>query len=471
MSSNQSKISLELQKLVALKSGRIIVDFVSPITPITVECVQGHQFSEFYRNLKTGSWCQECVDDSSFFSLERVEQILLEEGFDPKRSPVIPGNSTVRFDIGLYNENTLIVIDIDKETVFKDPIIQEKVINKVDLSLKTASIKIIRIDLEMLNDLDKLNHFMWSAITGRSRLCLSNPQNYLWLRNKTTYEESKEQIVTNPKILGPNSEITEGDAGPLPDIERGQFGVVGYIRVSTIDQALWGVSLSSQAEKIKQFAVAKGFTLAKIYADKGLSGRELKSRPALIRLLEDLKPRYYVTVLSLSRLARNNREASDVLFKVQEKKAYMMALDLDLDTRTPTGALMFNLLNSLSQFESDQIAERVTMNMQHLARQNKLRSRPPFGYDFVDKNSPYVTNPKEQEIIAFIAKLKRDDPQITCSQVASRLNNENLTTKKGCQFYHNTVKKIMIDNNIIDPEPIEHKILPRSLRGTLPNKQ
>jgi DNA invertase Pin-like site-specific DNA recombinase len=464
MSETTSKLQLELEKLVSSKNGKIITGFISPTVLVTVECNNNHQFSDYLRNIRTGSWCRECIDDTNFIAYERIYKILVDDGFDVRKNAPIPGIQGYTYNFGILDRGQWILIDADKEKIFKDLRLQEALIAKVQMTLNNLSCKVIRVDYEIANDLDKLGHFLWSSISDQKRLCLSTLSHYLWLHNKVVYQERQSEVPDNPNILGPNSEILEGNADPLPELELGKFAVLGYIRVSTMDQSLWGVSLLSQIEKIKQFAALKGFPLVRIYADKGLSGRDLKSRPAIVRLLDDLKPRYYVTVLSLSRLARNNRQASDILYKIREKKAFLMSLDYDLDTRTPTGELMFNLLNSLSQFESDQISERVTINMQYLSRQNKLRSRPPFGYDFVDKNQPFIRNEHEQAIIALIAKMKLEDPQITCTAIANDLNAKDLKTKRGNRFYHNTVRKIMVDNGILEETPIEERIKPRNQR-------
>ncbi|RLG08163.1 MAG: hypothetical protein DRN68_04195, partial [Thaumarchaeota archaeon] len=61
---------------------------------------------------------------------------------------------------------------------------------------------------------------------------------------------------------------------------------VGYVRVSTEEQAREGLSLDAQEEKIRAYCTAKGWRLVRIYRDEGFSGKDL-NRPALQEMLRD----------------------------------------------------------------------------------------------------------------------------------------------------------------------------------------
>ena len=62
----------------------------------------------------------------------------------------------------------------------------------------------------------------------------------------------------------------------------------GYVRVSTEEQAVNGVSIDAQKEILQAYAVVKGYTDFKIYTDEGFSGKNL-NRPDVQRLLEEWK--------------------------------------------------------------------------------------------------------------------------------------------------------------------------------------
>ena len=62
-----------------------------------------------------------------------------------------------------------------------------------------------------------------------------------------------------------------------------------YVRVSTEEQAQEGYSIRAQEDKLKSFAQIKDWSIYKIYMDEGISGKNIKERPAVCELLEDVK--------------------------------------------------------------------------------------------------------------------------------------------------------------------------------------
>jgi site-specific DNA recombinase len=153
--------------------------------------------------------------------------------------------------------------------------------------------------------------------------------------------------------------------------------VVGYIRVSTEDQAREGVSLAAQQTKIDAYCVVKDWTLVDIIRDEGASAKHLK-RPGVQRLLT-LVNASAVDVVMIYKLDRLTRSVVDLdkLMKVFERKGVaLVSLQESLDATTATGRLMMNLLASVSQWEREVIGERTRDAMQHLKTTGKRYSRP-----------------------------------------------------------------------------------------------
>ena len=61
---------------------------------------------------------------------------------------------------------------------------------------------------------------------------------------------------------------------------------IGYIRVSTDGQVTDGVSLDAQRERIGAWCLAKGYAIAEIFVDAGLSGGRSDNRPGLQSALD-----------------------------------------------------------------------------------------------------------------------------------------------------------------------------------------
>ncbi len=86
--------------------------------------------------------------------------------------------------------------------------------------------------------------------------------------------------------------------------------IVGYIRVSTEDQAREGVSLAAQQVKIHAYAVVKDWTLVELIRDEGVIAKSL-ARPGLQRLLH-LVDAHQVEAVIVYKLDRLTRSVSDL---------------------------------------------------------------------------------------------------------------------------------------------------------------
>ena len=153
--------------------------------------------------------------------------------------------------------------------------------------------------------------------------------------------------------------------------------VVGYIRVSTEDQAREGVSLAAQQAKLEAYAVVKDWTLVELIRDEGASAKSLK-RPGLERLLAlvDARQVDVVIVYKLDRLTRSVKDLNSLVERFDKKGVALVSLQESLDATTATGRLMMNLLASVSQWEREVIGERTKDAMQHLKAHGKVYSRP-----------------------------------------------------------------------------------------------
>ena len=70
-----------------------------------------------------------------------------------------------------------------------------------------------------------------------------------------------------------------------------------YVRVSTDEQAKEGYSIRAQIEKLKNFIQIKDWSFYKVYADEGISGKNIKDRPAINEMIADIKAGHVNNVL------------------------------------------------------------------------------------------------------------------------------------------------------------------------------
>lgn len=135
---------------------------------------------------------------------------------------------------------------------------------------------------------------------------------------------------------------------------------VGYVRVSTAEQADSGAGLAAQRATIEAEAARRGWTVAETYEDAAASGKSLSGRPALAEALAalDRGDAAGLVVAKLDRLSRSVGDAADLLDRAQRGGWALVACDLGVDTSTPAGEAMANVMATFAQLERRLIGQR-----------------------------------------------------------------------------------------------------------------
>jgi len=138
----------------------------------------------------------------------------------------------------------------------------------------------------------------------------------------------------------------------------GTMRVVGYVRVSTEEQAKSGLGIEAQIEKIRSYCKLYDLDLVDIVVDEGYSGKSL-NRPGLQRVLK--KPEDSIAdgivVAKLDRLTRSVADMGYLLNRFFQDKQ-LFSVSENVDTRTASGRLVLNVLISVAQWEREAIIER-----------------------------------------------------------------------------------------------------------------
>ena len=134
--------------------------------------------------------------------------------------------------------------------------------------------------------------------------------------------------------------------------------VIGYIRVSTVEQEDSGLSLEHQRSLIGSWCLQRGWNLLEIHEDTG-SAKSLK-RPGLATALQRLEAREAsgLVVTKLDRLSRSLIDFVNLMAKSQKEGWSLAALDLGVDTSTPAGEMLSNVLVAFAQYERKLIGLR-----------------------------------------------------------------------------------------------------------------
>jgi DNA invertase Pin-like site-specific DNA recombinase len=156
-----------------------------------------------------------------------------------------------------------------------------------------------------------------------------------------------------------------------------------YARVSTKHQVA-----DIQVKELCEVAARSGWEIVRIYRDEGISGSKTKDqRPALRELMQAVIRREFdmVAIWSIDRLARSTVDLIRIMLELQEKGVELYVHKQAIDTSTPSGRMMWQLLGVFAEFERAVIQERVRSGIEY-ARANGIRlGRPPINLQIKTK--------------------------------------------------------------------------------------
>jgi len=208
---------------------------------------------------------------------------------------------------------------------------------------------------------------------------------------------------------------------------------VGYIRVSTEEQARGGVSLDMQRTKIEAYAALEDMELLEIVADEGLSGCSIKRRPGVQKVLQMVRQRQVeaVVIFRLDRLARNTLECLDMSRLIDRAKVSLHSISEKLDTKSALGRFFFCLMASLAEMERGIISERIQAAMQRKRQKGEACSgNPPYGFQIL--NGMLIPEDQERGVIERIRSLRGE--KRTVHEIAAILNEEGMHNRQGRPF-------------------------------------
>jgi DNA invertase Pin-like site-specific DNA recombinase len=141
--------------------------------------------------------------------------------------------------------------------------------------------------------------------------------------------------------------------------------IVGYRRTSTAEQV---AGLEAQERDLLAAGVEKQFS------EKTSA---VGPRPALEQAIEFVRSGDTFVVTKLDRLARSVGDLVRVADRLETKNVRLRVLAMGLETGTPTGRLMLNVIGSVAQFEREVMLERQREGVQRAKREGKYKGRAP----------------------------------------------------------------------------------------------
>ncbi|MEZ3424168.1 MAG: recombinase family protein [Lachnospiraceae bacterium] len=192
-----------------------------------------------------------------------------------------------------------------------------------------------------------------------------------------------------------------------------------------------------------------------IYQDEGISGKDLVSRPGMMKLISDAEQGKIQAVICyrLDRVSRSVKDFSELVTRLSACGAGFISVNEAFDTRTPVGRAMMYIASVFAQLERETIAERITDNMYALAKTGRwLGGKTPLGFTSLKieemdgtgrKRSRYQLEAVEEELdmVRFIYCKYLELGSL--ARTETYLLNNNYHTRNGKYYGRYTIKSIL----------------------------
>ena len=235
-------------------------------------------------------------------------------------------------------------------------------------------------------------------------------------------------------------------------MEKKKKRIAIYCRVSTIEQAEEGYSIDEQERLLKEYCEKMDYILYKCYSDRGISGKNIKNRPALKDLLKEAQEGTFDIVLTwkINRVARNMLDLLEIVDMLDKNGIAFRSYSEQFETETPMGKFSLHMMGAVGELERGTIAQNVKMGMCARARDGKWCGNNVLGYNLVEiKGSEYkkrketelVINESEAEIIKLIFNEYANGKGYKA--ITTKLNKLSYKTKRGNAFAIGSIKDIL----------------------------
>ena len=220
-------------------------------------------------------------------------------------------------------------------------------------------------------------------------------------------------------------------------INKKLIRVALYMRVSTEEQALHGLSLESQDAALTEYANKNGMVIVGRYVDEGITARKkINHRKALMRLLEDVKAGKIDMIIftKIDRWMRNIYDYHKTQEILEKNNVNWKTIFENYDTSTATGRLHINIMLSVAQDEADRTSERIKAVFANKIK-NKEYTTNRITYGYVVKDSKVSKDEETRHITEDLF-----EKFFACNSI--RGTQTYLQTKYGIEFEHTTFRNL-----------------------------
>ena len=202
---------------------------------------------------------------------------------------------------------------------------------------------------------------------------------------------------------------------------------IAYLRVSTTEQGDSGLGLEAQAAAVQAWAERSGVRIIQTVTEIQ-SGKNLRQRPLMQAALADMAAGKADTLVAshVSRLARSVADLSNMLEAAAKQGFALAAIDTGLDTATPAGRMVIQMLAAAAEYERAMTADRTKKALAAAAARGVQLGRPVIA---------------DQVATDILRRLRASG--LSLVQVANEMNSAGFTTPTGLTWAASNVGRLL----------------------------
>jgi site-specific DNA recombinase len=225
---------------------------------------------------------------------------------------------------------------------------------------------------------------------------------------------------------------------------------IGYVRVSTQEQAEQGISLDAQAAAIRAYATMRGLELVAVVIDAGVSAGKytLEAREGGRRVLDGIRQRTvrHVIALKLDRLFRNTVDCLNTVDAWDQAGVSLHLIDMggaSIDTASAMGRMFLTMAAGFAEMERNLTAERTTAALSRKREKHQRTGEIPYGKALDADGVHLLDHAPEQAVIATVRALRTSG--LSYRAIAGELNARSMVNRAGGRFNHTQVVRMLGD--------------------------
>jgi site-specific DNA recombinase len=223
---------------------------------------------------------------------------------------------------------------------------------------------------------------------------------------------------------------------------------VGYVRVSTQEQAEQGISLDAQEARIRAYATMRGLELVDVIVDPGVSAGKytLEQREGGKRVLAAVRSRTvrHVIALKLDRLFRNTIDCLTTVQAWDKAGVSCHLIDMggaSIDTASAMGRMFLTMAAGFAEMERNLTAERTTAALSRKREKGERVGQVGYGWQVAPDGVYLIEHAPEQAVIATVRELRASG--LSFRSIAGELNRLSLVNRAGGRFLHTQIVRIL----------------------------